>query len=156
TAARRSEQSFALRLMSSRSRRGFDCVARPARRHATVGLRSNLRPFTLIRPPRYCWAFRPASLCFGDSGGGAWSVAARSFCCKQPSELGHESVPLNGLTDEVIATEADAFVAIAGRGKRGDRENGLLEAAVAELTDGFIAVQHRHLHVHDHRIEGVT
>jgi hypothetical protein len=65
-----------------------------------------------------------------------------------------ETVPLDGLADVVVAAQAEAFVPVLAHRVGGDGEDGSGETAGAELADGLVAVEHRHLHVHDHGIDG--
>jgi len=68
-------------------------------------------------------------------------------------QLVEESVPLDGLADVVVAAQAEAFIAVLADRVGGDGEDGTGETAGAELADGLVAVEHRHLHVHDHGID---
>ena len=54
----------------------------------------------------------------------------------------------------IVATQAKALVPVLGHRVGGHRDDGAGEFAGAELADGLVAVEHRHLHVHDHGIDG--
>ena len=61
-----------------------------------------------------------------------------------------------GLLMKSSQPRPQAFFPVVAHGVRGDGDDRGGEAAGAELSDGLVAVEHRHLHVHDHRVEGAA
>ena len=96
--------------------------------------------------------------CAAQSGPGRQGFDPRqacgpSPCGQEPGQLEEEQVPVDGLADMIVAAQAEALLPVLAHRVGGHRDDGGREAAGAELADRLVAVEHGHLHVHDHGLD---